>query len=582
MATYQYQDLINYNNTIYNKQTQQAYSTPEALAKDLGMAAMPENWQNNPAITPVTTLPWQGTTTTPSYVRQTGTQDVYNVSGTQPQYVTFDQANQQNLWGQVRDLPSLSSYGINDVGPITDQSPTVQAGGNTTTYLTNASADLQSARMTLEKSYNTQIQSLASQQKALQTKIDAYQAKEETALGELQTLSTPWQEDYETNERQRLMVEQNYFDNQNSVKELETLMNKAVADIQYTEQVTGLSSIRNPRISQIKTDYAARVGVVEAVMAARNNQISVATNLIDRGIKAIANDKQAEIDYYGTVMDFYDGLRTEAGDRLIDLSDEEKTYVKAKIGMLENDLATLQETQNYIKELMVDPATARAMEQAGVKLTDSIETINGKLSAYAYTKEVQDTANTLTADGYRQLLPQEVAAYSADKIQVSTDSRGNKTYWYNPTRNTEKTTGTGSDNVYTFEDPTTGKTVEVDLGTVEGVQSYVKSNPGITYEEMKVMLDDKLTGVTASSIEGLLAAAGLKPSVEDTDITAAKRKIIGAIQVSRDAGEDIETVVQRIRSQGYKETDFTEYLANWPTTKKWYEGSFWGKLPFVK
>src|SRR3546814_19621707 len=43
-----------------------------------------------------------------------------------------------------------------------------------------------------------------------------------------------------------------------------------------------ISSILSPIIAILKENLAARAGVIEAVMSARNNQIAVATNLIDR------------------------------------------------------------------------------------------------------------------------------------------------------------------------------------------------------------------------------------------------------------------------------------------------------------
>jgi hypothetical protein len=53
----QYSDLVNVNGTIYNKVTGKGYSSPEELAKDMGLSVMPENWHTNPAIGKSSTPP---------------------------------------------------------------------------------------------------------------------------------------------------------------------------------------------------------------------------------------------------------------------------------------------------------------------------------------------------------------------------------------------------------------------------------------------------------------------------------------------------------------------------------------------
>lgn len=610
MATYQYQDLINYNNTIYNKQTQAGYAKPEDLATDLGLSVLPANWQDNPNIQKVTALPWgtnaasttaapvagtsttapiqEGTTRTnpttgvqefsnveggwspvtspgntqasgtPTYIRQAGTTDVYNIGGSTPKYVSFEEANAGNIWGQVQEVQNASQYGvqatnlnslvgpgttsIGDTGLITAESPALPSGGDINNYLTNASADLQAARTTLESSYDKQIKALQDQQDSLQRQMDAYKTEEETTLSKIGALSTPWQKAYEDSERQRLLIEKNYFDNQSSIKELEDLMNKAVSDIQYEQAITGLSSIRNPRIAKTKEDYAARVGVIEAVMAARNNQIAVATNLVDRGINAIANDKKAQIDYYNGLIKFYDGLRTEKGDRLITLEAQELNYVNAKIGLLENDLTKLQASSDYIKNLMIDPATAGAMEKAGVKLTDSIETINSKLAKYSYTKEVQDRANTMAENGYSQLLASEVAGKSPGTVITTVDSNGNKAYWYKAGDYKQQVVGSAETgySLVTFDNAgniinkvsvgggtsTSGSTIistgdkMYDLATVQGVKDLAAAS-GWTYADIRLQMDRLFPNdISDTTKVNLLNQAGLfAPKDDATSLT---------------------------------------------------------------
>lgn len=69
-----YADLVNVNGTMYNKITGKGYSSPDELAKDMGLSIMPENWHLNPAITKSSTPPVPAGTppTTPPANQPTG------------------------------------------------------------------------------------------------------------------------------------------------------------------------------------------------------------------------------------------------------------------------------------------------------------------------------------------------------------------------------------------------------------------------------------------------------------------------------------------------------------------------------
>ena len=43
----------------------------------------------------------------PQYQRQTGTRDVYDVSGATPRYISFEEAQRGNIWGEVKDVPQV-------------------------------------------------------------------------------------------------------------------------------------------------------------------------------------------------------------------------------------------------------------------------------------------------------------------------------------------------------------------------------------------------------------------------------------------------------------------------------------------
>jgi len=199
-------------------------------------------------------------------------------------------------------------------------------------------------------------------------------------------------------------------------KELEDLLNEAQDEIEIAESVTGLAAIRTPRVNEIKTDYDARAGIIKAVMAARNDQISVATNLIDRTINSIKNDKNTQLDYYQNVLNFYDKLRTEEGTKLITLTKDEQTYVNAKIKLLEDDLSGAQKTADYIKQLMINPETAEAMEKSGVTLNDSIETISAKVGTYMAQKTEKENKVKLLTDAATRGIDLGFTTEDLDKI----------------------------------------------------------------------------------------------------------------------------------------------------------------------
>src|SRR3990167_3386644 len=223
--------------------------------------------------------------------------------------------------------------------------------------------------------------------------------------GPIEDILSPWRDKLETAERERLLVEKNFMDNQAAVDELKTLLTEGNAQIAAEQGVTGLASIRDPRVGTLKENIAARAGVLQAVINARNGQIGVANNLIDRSLNAMTADKNDQLKYYGFLIDLNDELKTDEQNKVKLLDGKQTTYVAAQMEMLQADLNQKQAMATYIKELMINPATAEAVQKAGVTLNDSYEQIQAKFAQYAYTKNVTDELNKLTSTGYVQLAP---------------------------------------------------------------------------------------------------------------------------------------------------------------------------------
>lgn len=277
-------------------------------------------------------------------------------------------------------------------------------------FVSGLSGDVDAARKALDET-------LKQQKAANDVKYAEYQKKEQEALKQVGTLTTPFREDLENAERERLHINENFEANQGLVRELEQLLTEGNEYIRQQQSVTGLAAIRNPRIQKAMSDIAARTGVIEAVMNARNGQIAQAQNMIDRTINAIAADRQDQISYYESII----SLNRQD---MLSLDDDNKRLAGEQLNVLKVDLSRAQETADYVKKLMINPDTAYLMAQGGVTLNDNIQTINTKLANAQYHQEVVELSNKMSTSGY-------TAVYSTkgipqDQLVTVTDSRGNK------------------------------------------------------------------------------------------------------------------------------------------------------------
>ena len=389
----------------------------------------------------------------------------------------------------VEEVPPIVPSEDLDIG--VGGAPVIPEGDsniNLTAYTTGLQADLANKQKALQEAYDQQVKDLREQQTALETKIADFTAKQEKVIEEgVKPLLDPFREDLEKTERVRLKVEENFFANQKTLGELETLLTQATAEIQSMQEVTGLSSIRNPRIAQFKEDMAARVGVLEATMAARNDQIDMANTLIDRSVSAIEADRQDQLTYYNTILNFYDKQRDEAGEKLITLTTREKKFIDKQISQLESEQRTSQEAINMIKNAMTDPATANIYEQAGIKLTDSVAEINAKLAAQARKQNVIDIRNTMEEDGFKFLATPELIAVKEKEegidIVRQLDSQGNELVFW---KKAEAPEGTSADWVaarqFIIDNPTSSLTE---------LEQEIKNRTNLSDEDIKDLLEDR-------------------------------------------------------------------------------------------
>lgn len=280
-------------------------------------------------------------------------------------------------------------------------------------FVTGLTAEVQQARAALESE-------IAGQKSSIDAQSSVLRGKEQQTLGEIKKLTTPFRENLEASERDRLHINQNFEANQDLVNELDSLLTEGNELIRQQKEVTGLAAVRNPRIQKAMDDVAARAGVIEAVINARNGQIAVAENMIDRTANAIAADRQDQIAYYETVLNLN-------RQDIIRLDDASAKLAQEQLNLKKGDLERAQATVDYVKQLLIDPNTASLMAEGGVKLTDSVEQINQKVSNATYAREVRDLSNEMVLNGAEVLI--STKGVPKDELRVLTDSRGVKHYY---------------------------------------------------------------------------------------------------------------------------------------------------------
>lgn len=352
------------------------------------------------------------------------------------------------------------------------------------TYLSGVTADVANAKSDLQNTYDTKIQDLNNQIAQLrQTSTSAT-----ASLNTIENSNTV--QNLEQTLQQRYQVQANFDANQASISELETIMNTTNAQILAAQNTTGLKSITDPTVALMQKDAAARVGVIQAVMKARSDQIATAFSIIDKTVAAVQADQKDQIAYYTSIKD--------AADKgILSLQSDEKTYVDAQVKLQQDTLDSVQKTADFIKSQMTDPKTAQFMEAAGVKLTDTIDQIEAKMAQQAGIQARNDLINTMGEKGYSQLTPAEAKLRGDGNFITMKDSNGSSIYFDKP--NTGGTNGS----VSTVTGPN-GQQVSV---PVDVAPYYNTSHSGVGYADLSNIQG---TAAQKKAIVDAAQAAGIK------------------------------------------------------------------------
>ncbi len=283
-------------------------------------------------------------------------------------------------------------------------------------YLKGISAQMEAARKALEDS-------LRKQREENDSRLAELRKKEQETLGKVDELTTPFREDLENTERERLHINKNFEENQKLVDELDKLLTEGNEYIRQQKEVTGLAAIRNPRVQKAMEDVIARVGVIEAVINARNGQIAQAENMIDRTVNAITQDRMDRISYYETVLNLNNR-------DIVSLDADNKRIAEEQLNILKVDLSRAQATVDFIKEKMVDPQFASLMGEAGVSLNMSVGEINSRLTQAQINREIREQANKIALQG--GVAVADPSLVPEDQLVSFTDSRGQVHYYKLP------------------------------------------------------------------------------------------------------------------------------------------------------
>ena len=379
-----------------------------------------------------------GTTTTQPTVVQTKQQQIDSASKTASDLFSRI-ATEGVTQGGKQILAPTTPTSTNDITP--DISAPVfkdpQAGIIKEQQATSIAANLEKTKLAAEAARTTEAARLQRERESAQAKSDALTAQQKDIIDKADPTKTQYydqeqrviQNKLDAAETASETLESNFAKNQKLTNELETLLTDIQLDVQTAKDMTGLASIRNPRIAQAAEEATARVGVIESVMAARNGQITVAHNMIDKAFVATTAVKNDQIDYYNTLLSFYGEQKTVEGNKILTLTKQEQDNINSEVTRLETEVASAETNANYIKSLMMDPDTAQLMADSGVTLNDTPEEVQEKFAAQGYKNEVINTSNKMAGDGYTYLAPGQTAP-AGTTTMPTTDSKGNVKNWY--------------------------------------------------------------------------------------------------------------------------------------------------------
>lgn len=358
--------------------------------------------------------------------------------------------------------------------------PTIQEN-----YITSLTEQQKIARKTLEDTYKTQKADVDKQLEEAKVAREGYIANTDpTTRPTYEQETRVMQNQLDAAEASSKTIQKNFEDNQKLVDELDKLLTEGN---QYIESQKGpgsvplsVSSLRTNRAIQ---EVSARVGVIEAVMSARNGQINQAHNIINQAKDTVAANWKDQLNYYDTLLKYNE-------QDIISLDEESKAIAEKEVGLIENDLKQIDANVKNITDLMTDPDTASFMAKAGITLLDTPEQVGIKMGKQAEIEEIEKTKNELVLKGYTP-----IAYQSSTSVPVSI---GGKTMYFEPPKDKKATQEAETREEYAQ------------------AEEFVNVNPEASDAELKsALLRDSNLSVT--DINAIIASRQGKVTLTDID-----------------------------------------------------------------
>lgn len=254
-------------------------------------------------------------------------------------------------------------------------------------YVTSLSQQLADAQLKLDNERKIQLERTQADKQAVQNEIDNALASQNTIILEEQRRKL---EAYDTN---MARYDKAYNEKRGFVSQLQALMTQGNNLINSQKSTTGLTAIRNPRVTETIANITAQSAILQAGIDASEFDMNSSNNIIQTAMSALSSIYENEINYYSTIAE-------NANNKLIQLTADEKEFMDAKILELETQRDNIQKNVDYIQELMITPESASFMARAGISLMDSPAVINQKMAAQAEKDELSDAKNEMVKDGY--------------------------------------------------------------------------------------------------------------------------------------------------------------------------------------
>lgn len=326
---------------------------------------------------------------------------------------------------QVRDIKPIPIDEAEATPPMFEPSPPPED--------LSLKEQVEKQRKLLEETNKAELERVNKQLEEARKKEAEYLANQKEVLGQAEPLTQPFRQNIETAERERLKIEENFFANQALTNELDQLLTESMEMTRklQTQKVPGLAGIQqSTRMIKAQENVQGRIAVIEAVMSARNNQIGTAQGFIDRTLNNIQADRNDRLNYLDTLFNFYESAKNEAGQKIFDLTKEQKEVFARQRQLIEEDLKRSEAVADRVKSLIAEnPLMA---SEAGISLSDTEEEINNKLAEWQYSSEVRSIRNEASEKGLRELQPTEIRNYPLQRIFTVEDSRGRKINFLTP------------------------------------------------------------------------------------------------------------------------------------------------------